>query len=372
MGRHRTRKGRADWPTGLTERVRKGVRYYSYRDPVTKREIGLGADRTAAIQAIRIVQRKRAPDPVQAALAKIEKPRGTVGDHLDWFLKTHLPQRRTKSGSGLSQSTLDGYRIFMARVRSEWGARDIASVDRAAIVKLIESYPAESGNKLRGMLSQLFAQARARGLRDDNPVEGTVKRDVVIQRVRLDRAKYDAIHKIAPPWLQRAMTLSLLSLQRPGDLSAARRDSWDDKAWHVRQSKSRGHGYGLLRILPHDELRAAVQAAHENPVEDCPYLLAREPEKKRKAKGRGHWAQLSDEILSRAFAELRDKLATEKKWKWPGTPPSYYEIKALGARLYEEAGRPVSWIQALAGHQDEATTRIYTDRHREKWIEVAL
>lgn len=372
MGRKRLVTNRRDWPANLKERAKGGKLYYSYADPVSGREIGLGTDRAAAINAVKLVQRKRAPAPVQSAIARIEQPGQTVQKHLEWFLDTYLPSRRTKIGGALSNGTLDNYRLILGRIEAPWGPRDIKSITRADAVSEIEKLPAESGNRMRSMLNQFFAQARARGLRDDNPVEGTVKRDVVVQRARLEKKQYDAIHEAAPPWLQRAMALSLVSLQRPGDLCAARREDWRDGAWHVRQSKSRGRGYGLLRILPHDELRAAIKAAHENPVEDCPYLLAREPEKKRKAKGRGHWAQLSDEILSRAFAELRDALAAAKKWKWPGTPPSYYEIKALGARLYEEAGRPMSWIQALAGHQDAATTRIYTDRHREKWIEVAL
>lgn len=372
MGRPRQRKDRRDWPTGLNARTRKGTVYYSYQDPTTKREIGLGIDRAAAIQAVRTVLRNRAPEPVQAAISRIEKPRKTVDAFVDWFLKEYLPAKRNKRGEGLSASTLSNYRIYLERARMGWGSRDMASPDRAAVVELLDEMPADAANKARGILSKFFAQARARGLRDDNPVEGTVKRDTVVQRDRLEQKHYDKIYEKAPAWLQRAMQLSLVSLQRPSDLCRSRRADWKDGVWKLRQSKSYGAGYGLLRITPHAELRAALEDCRKHQVDDCPFLLGYEPEKKRDAEGREHWAQLSDEILSRAFAEVRDTCAKKYRWRWKGKPPPYYEIKSLGSRRYGDQGKPKAWIQQLLGHQNEQTTRIYLERGEEKWAEVCL
>lgn len=356
---------------GLYARTKAGVTYFSFRHPITGKEVGLGTDRAAAEQAVQLVSRRLAPEPVQRALNKIERPNSTWGQHVDWFLSVHLPRKRSKNGAPLAPATLALFRSSLGKTAS-WSSHPIDGINRAQCVGLIESQPGRTAQILRTHLIQTFAAAVARGLRHDNPAEGTLRPDAVIQRGRLTHAAYIAVHGAAPGWLQRAMTLSLLSLQRPGDLCALDRACWDGTHWCVRQSKSEGAGYGLLRIRPHPELAAALDDCQRHPVDTCSRLLAYQPTRKKRAVGREHWAELSDEILSRHFAALRERLDHPDLTPAGLKPPSYYEIKALGARLYEEAGRPVEWIQALAGHQDAATTRLYTSRHREKWTDVDL
>lgn len=368
MGRQRNQKGRAEWPAGFKARAKAGTDYYSYRDPVSGREIGLGTDLQAALRAVRLVQRRSAPDAVRELVARIEQPSATVTDHAEWFLSVHLPARRRRNGDPLARGTLENYRLMIGKAVAAWARVPVPDVDRAMVVAELDRLPAESANRLRSVLQQFFAHATARGLRDDNPVDGTVKRDVVRVRERLGKSDYDAIHDAAPAWIQRAMTLSLLSLQRPSDLCCVRRDAWADGWWSIEQSKGRGHGVGRFRFKPHRELAGAIAQCMNHPVEDCPFLLARVPERRIRARGREHWAQISDEILSRAFAKIRDGLGL----KFSGVAPSYYEIKALGGRLYEEQGRSKKWIQSLMGHREESTTQIYLDGHREKWVDVVL
>lgn len=371
MGRQRGAR-RANWPKGLKSRVVDGRTYYSFRDPTTGKDTGLGRDLNAAIQGIQLVLRKRAPDPIQQIVSRIEQPAALVKDHVDWVLNTHLPSRRRPNGDPLSKSTLDRWRLNLNKVKEAWGNMDIKVVDRAAVVKLLDPLPPVSHNKARADLEQFFRLAQARGMRADNPVEGTIDKDEVEVRLRLEKKAYDAIYAEAPEWLRLAMELERLSLQRPTDLCQLKKDSWDGQRWWVRQGKSRGHGYGLRRITPHADLAQAIKACVEFRVEDCDYLLNHRPEKKRKPEGMEHWAQLSDERLSRAFAEIRDRLGLYKDIPKDKQAPSFYEIKALGTRLYEEAGWPTSRIQALAGHQKEDTTQVYLDRHKEKWVEVVL
>jgi integrase len=47
--------------------------------------------------------------------------------------------------------------------------------------------------------------------------------------------------------------------------------------------------------------------------------------------------------------------------------PSFHEIRALGAKLYEDARISP---QQLLGHTNPKTTRIYLDRHEVKWVEI--
>lgn len=374
-------------PPNLKRRKKGDVWYYSYIDPATRQETGLGTVYTDARQAVQILNTRRTQDQVQRLVNKVEKPAATIAQHAEWFLQVHLPARRKKkTGKPLSAATIAHYELYIGHAVDAWGPRDVAAITRADAVALLDRYSPESANKARGHLERFFAQAAARGLRDDNPIELTVKRDTVSLRLRLTRPAYDAIFKVAPDFLQRAMTLSLLSLQRPTDLCEFPTTSWDGEWWSIRQGKSEAAGYGLLRIRPTPELQAAIEACVKARVGDkkgdCPFLLCRRPEKRRKSKLRTHWAQLDYEVLNRAFAEARAQVLEDKtlpkairELLEPGDEalaPSYYEIKALGARLYEEAGRPLPWIQALMGHQEEATTRIYTDRHKEKWAVVDL
>ena len=374
-------------PPNLKRRKKNGIWYYSYIDPMTRSETGLGTVYTDARQAVQILNTRRTEDKVQLLVNKVEKPVATIAQHAEWFLQVYLPARRKKkTGKPLSAATIAHYELYIGHAVDVWGARDFAAINRADAVALLDRYSPESANKARGHLSRFFAQGVARGLGDDNPIEGTVKRDTVSLRLRLTYPAYQAIFAVSPEFMQRAMTLSLLSLQRPTDLCEMPTTSWDGEWWSIRQGKSEAAGFGLLRIRPTPELKAAIEACMQARVGDrkgdCPFLLCRRPIAKRKSRLRTHWAQLDFELLNGYFAEARAKVLEDKKLpkdirdllapEDEAMAPSYYEIKALGARLYEEAGRPLPWIQALMGHQEEATTRIYTDRHKEKWAVVDL
>ncbi|ULQ45918.1 phage integrase Arm DNA-binding domain-containing protein [Flagellatimonas centrodinii] len=382
MGRHRSTRARAGWPQGLRARERRGVTYYSYVDPVSGEEIGLGRDLAAALQAVRVAARRSAPDAVQVLVNRIDAPAETWREHMGWVFDEYLPtKKRKRSGQPLAKSTMDNYRVS-ARKAEIWNERDVASITRREVVDLLDEQPLRAAEVLRAHLALFFALAVSRGRRDANPAEGVILPDSEIQRVRLTYEAYDAVFAAAPGWLQRAMTLTLTSLQRPVDLTVLPRTSWDARAkrWAVRQLKSEAAGFGLLRIRPHVELRRAIEDCLAHQVEDCPFLLSYPPEK-RKLGQREHAAQLSRPILSRAFAEVRERVVQagappavmESLSPAKGQASSFYEIKALGARRLEEKfGWPTAKVQALAGHQSPETTQIYTGRHREKWVEVLL
>ena len=49
--------------------------------------------------------------------------------------------------------------------------------------------------------------------------------------------------------------------------------------------------------------------------------------------------------------------------------PTFHEIRALGAWLYEQQNFPQEYIQVLMGHADAKMTKHYQDGHIEKGIE---
>lgn len=49
--------------------------------------------------------------------------------------------------------------------------------------------------------------------------------------------------------------------------------------------------------------------------------------------------------------------------------PTFHEIRALGAWLYEKQGHPQEYIQALMGHADVKMTEHYQAGHDQKGVE---
>jgi integrase len=63
------------------------------------------------------------------------------------------------------------------------------------------------------------------------------------------------------------------------------------------------------------------------------------------------------------------KLAVAYESIPPGERPTFQEILALGAWLYEQQELPEEYVQALLGHSDAKMTRYYQEGHTEKTIE---
>jgi integrase len=66
---------------------------------------------------------------------------------------------------------------------------------------------------------------------------------------------------------------------------------------------------------------------------------------------------------ARSQTSLRPRQAAK------GARPTFHEIRALGAWLYEQQNFPQEYIQALMGHADEKMTKHYQEGHDEKKIE---
>jgi hypothetical protein len=74
------------------------------------------------------------------------------------------------------------------------------------------------------------------------------------------------------------------------------------------------------------------------------------------------------DYLTKEFSKARD--AAHAYDNVPaGERPTFHEIRALGAWLYEQQKFPQEYIQALMGHADEKMTKHYQEGHDEKKIE---
>ncbi|MEH6446608.1 MAG: hypothetical protein V7784_22145 [Oceanospirillaceae bacterium] len=80
-----------------------------------------------------------------------------------------------------------------------------------------------------------------------------------------------------------------------------------------------------------------------------------------------HWTQIKPEMVSRQFKAITDELEIFSNTK-EAQRPTFHEIRALGIKLYKDAGIDP---QQLAGHASEKMTRNYDAGHDEiRWVEV--
>lgn len=76
---------------------------------------------------------------------------------------------------------------------------------------------------------------------------------------------------------------------------------------------------------------------------------------------RQHHTQVMPEQLTQAFRRARN---ASGYYAGESNPSTLHEIRSLGADRYRDQGWPEEWIQALLGHEDAETTRLYLRRTR--------
>lgn len=342
---------------------RRGVEYYLYRHPQTGQRHGMGGDLSEAKKAARILNAQLmdttpAADRMVASVLGVDAPyRDSVGQ-----FKGHLRTRRNKRGQPMAEKTLLEYDRMLESTAQRWGSRETKAVTRRDVADLLDTLPDVSANKYRSILSQLFVFAVAKGLRDDNPAQDTLKRTEVVQRTRLNLEDYQRIHAVAPPWFQVAMDLGLQSLQRREDLVWLRFDDEREPGWlFVDQRKVEGHGTGHIRIAVGTELRQVIARCRDAIA--CPFMIHRKPTRTRREylEAKAHPFQVEPEMLTRQFKRLRDQVGVGRDLA-PPQRPTFHEIRSLGADLYRKSGHPEEAIQRLLGHSSAKMTQTYLDR----------
>ena len=93
---------RRNWPYNLTAGNKGGKLYFRYRNPLTGKETGMGADQERAIQAARILNAKIAPEWFQialdAALQTLQRREDLVEIRLDGTREKGLEIIQRKTG----------------------------------------------------------------------------------------------------------------------------------------------------------------------------------------------------------------------------------------------------------------------------------
>lgn len=367
--------GRRGWPINLYANTVKGTTYYRYKHPLTGRFHSLGKDYAEASRMAKVLNAQLIPaaegiaevvERITTTQPKNETP--SFAQFLIDFRDQVLPSRINRKGRKLSAKTLYDYKNRINRFLEEpFAQHPVAAVTRREIAAYLNPQPPRTRQLNRHLLEQIFAKAIADGYRDDNPVSGTEKPVVVVERQRLQLTDFQAIysHADTPPWLRNAMDLALQTLQRREEVATFQFTHIRDGILYVSQQKVERHGTGHIAIDVGTELQAVIDRCRDSLV--SPYMVHYRPARRVKAPWRTHWTQLHPDMLTDTFSAIRDALGLYSELP-ARQRPSFHEIRSLGADLYLEAGWSEAEVQALLGHADAKTTERYLERNKVRWV----
>lgn len=349
---------------GLEPNLYESSGYYVYRNPVTGSRHGMGSDKAKAQAAARVLNARllKGADLVGQVL-------GTAGITLQ-FARDKWLEERVNPHPKHSKSTKDNKRYRSGRIVKDRGTSGLENIDtRWCAEYLDENFSGDPYVQYRAVLSQICDFAITKGWMTINPVTPTRKTDEGYekQRKRLTVEQYQAIYNLADPWFQIAMELGLTCLFGRAEAAAARYDDIYDGALHYIRQKTRNRSktaYVAISMSP--ALEDLVRRSRLlQPV--SPFIVHRSPERITKAaRAREHWSSVPPDMISREFADLRDKVPSIAKLS-DKAKPTFHEIRSLGSWLMEQHGAAEDAIQMLMGHADKEMTQHYIEGHGIRW-----
>jgi integrase len=347
-------------------------KYWRYRNPVTGVMTSINRPVEEAIKLARAANLKIAALVVDdgALLTLLTGDKlPTVSHVLKRFADEWLPEK------GYAARTLEEIEFKLERYRLDLGEKMIGQVDVLAMAEYLDQFSNNAYTKHRGLWVQIFSFAVAKGLAERNCAELTlVKKEAEKKRQRHTLAGLKAIIDAVttPPWLKRAIRLALASLQRREDIVTWLKSAvdMDKNTLTVSPGKTQGYDNPVhLKITMGAALREVIGECLRSPLVS-PYLIHYKPKARRREQisAKDHWTSVTPDYLTKEFSKARD--AAHAYDNVPaGERPTFHEIRALGAWLYEQQNFPQEYIQALLGHADEKMTKHYQDGHGEKTID---
>jgi integrase len=353
------------------------------------RKANLGRDRDEAVRlATSLNSRHRIQRERQAARleALIDVGGLDFRDAFGAFVSKYIDDYRLKS------STARRLRQRQRRLTEQLGGVSVPMVTTQILREAVSSSSQFEQTKTKTLLLRFFRYAKSTGLYPahlENPVN-----DLFVdplphkQRQRMTLAQFNAICRVAPPWLQWLMIMGFhLALRRVDIVSLRFDDVVDDRIISpIRKTDSEARGMESTSVdFPiHPDVRRVVAEARRSSLRlgRCPFIIHRSPERRtRRAadalqEGRmQHPAQVLPEFASKAFRKARqvaigstglfDELSVRAL-------PTLHEIRALSSHMYARAGYDVSAVQELMAHTDPDMTRAYQQGHARRILRVDM
>jgi integrase len=271
-----------------------------------------------------------------------------------------------------AKGTIANNRYIFLLIARELGGLPVASTTPMDLADWLNRHckTTDLHIKHRNVLITLYEFAISRGVDTENQARKILKRSgskklVHNRKVRqpLHVIGFRSIHSTAPPWLQLAMELSLLTLQARTEVCHMRHEHFRDGHLFVIRDKVSGESdMAFIKIKLTAELEALRNRALMLDAVLSPFLVHRAPERRQRRwmEGKPHWTYVLPHFLSQSFEKARTRAKV-----YEGLPvmqrPTFHEIRGLGSRLARSRGVPKEAIQALMTHSSPKTTAIYLD-----------
>ncbi|MDX4947460.1 MULTISPECIES: tyrosine-type recombinase/integrase [Providencia] len=349
MARNRSPKN-AHLPPNLY--CRKG--YYSYRNPETGIEYGIGRNKAEAVNEAISANYQILSEKIKPSLVERMADSGVM--LYQWISE----YQEILKNRDLKPKTYKSYISKLNSIKEYIPNISISLVTPQLISQLINEI-SKTGKismaaQVRTTSIDLFREAIIKGILKDNPAEHTKPPKVQVSRSRMSFSDYESIKKEISAFgdfYPLLMDLALLTGQRAGDVLKIKRSDIKDGRLFITQEKT-GIKIAIPLTLSMLKLRKSVNDVLISPVLDnkTEYLFINEKKN-----------NLPYMTLFRRFSSARDNSGL----KWPDkTPPSFHEIRSLSARIYSEE-KNSEFAKALLGHKSMKMTAVYQDERSNDW-----
>jgi integrase len=368
----------SDLPTGLRYRRDRGYFEFKRIDGSTK---NLGKDRKLAKKLAFKYNATYRVDKELAHEVCFSKEESLSSKQNSQPLGNLLPEifQKLAEDKQWSASTLHCHKVRYDKILEFFASIPCASLSLQHINDFMSfCNPTDSKevyNRYLGLLKILLDYCVSESVIQENPANKKVRRTIIAKAEneihRLSVSDFAAIHtqanKQGVNWLCIAMELSLQTSHAVNEISKLK---YTDIEKHIKIQRQKNKKVAASRVLIplNDELVDIIKRSRADKVLS-PYVVHRMRERRYQnrllGKGLDHHTQLSSDIISRKFSELRDQLGLFKHLKKTDRP-TFHDIRSLSIRLQEESGHDA---QKRAAHSSRETTEIYK-RGYVQWNEV--
>ena len=390
--RYRESKATQRLPVNLYETSNgKGSLSYRYKHPTTKKFHGMGSNKTSAVAAAKTLN-----DNLVGSTSLVDSvlyPPTSVEALCDAYLAFKKNQTGPKA---LAKKSIDEIRGAHKKIKNYFDGWSCRQLTTLAISQFLDDIydPEENDGQARerDKTLKVFKVTLVYGLQKGEIEVNTalpcmhIGKPPEVQRHTPDGWK--KIYDAAEPWMQKAMDLCMLTLQRRGDICNMKKENIKDGILYIVQEKTQKYNHAYLAIKITPELREVLNRPlgwHRVNI-ISPYIIHRQPTKiltgpkmlrgaaktstERKISEGRHFSYINKDYLTKEFKRIRDDVVGAYNDIPLVQRPGFHQGRALAIFEHENQG---CLPQHLAGHSTIKQTKNYSARHKDiKWMQVDL
>lgn len=337
-----------DLPPNLYERGG----YYSYRDPRSGKEFGLGRNKRFAVNEAVSANMELLSTKNERLIDRINGKSAILFDELVINFRDEIERRKLKP------NTMKRHNHRLKIISEHFEGVSVKNIGVREIYSFLEQRATGGkfamANQFRTLLSDVFKCSIAAGLTTEDPVASTRAFRTEVKRSRLLLDEYLQIRKAADQssdWFGLCLDLALVTGQREGDLASMRWSDIEDDKLCVEQEKT----------------GARIRISLSTRIEKLDLCLKDVLEGLKKVNGSQEkiLGGKAARTIAAQFRQARDLSGLA----WESDPPPFHEIRSLSGRIYAKE-RGNDYTQAILGHKSSAMSDKYRDGRGRDWKDI--